>query len=128
MSKVVIDSSALLAYIKKEPGAEALIDILPHAFISTINYSEVATIILALGMPRELVESTLMDLVGELVDFNQSQAILAASLRQSTKSKGLSLGDRACIALGIELQLPIYTADKIWKELNIKDADIRLIR
>jgi PIN domain nuclease of toxin-antitoxin system len=51
-----------------------------------------------------------------------------ASLKKSTKHLGLSLEDRACVSLGIKLGIAIYTADKIWAELKLENADIRLIR
>ena len=58
----------------------------------------------------------------------QQQSFDIAFLQNSTKHKGLSIGDRACIALGIKMQLPIYTADKVWAELDIESAEIILIR
>jgi ribonuclease VapC len=64
----------------------------------------------------------------EITPFSQSQAALAASWRGKTKTLGLALGDRACLALGYELKLPIFTADRIWKEVGIKGVDVRLIR
>ena len=66
--------------------------------------------------------------ISSLVPFDEEQALKTADLKKITKSKGLSLGDRACLALGMTLKAPIYTADKIWKDLNLKDIEIRLIR
>lgn len=63
----------------------------------------------------------------DIVDFTNDDAQVAANLRIETKHKGLSLGDRACLALGRRLSLPVYTADRIWGQLAI-GIDIRVIR
>ena len=128
MTKVVLDASALIAYIRKEPGAENVLDLLPHAVMSSVNYAEVVTVLSRLTMTSDIIESILKNLIGHVMPFDQSQALITGVLQRQTKSKGLSLGDRACIALGIHLQAPIYTADKIWVDLALEDADIRLIR
>lgn len=126
--KAIIDASALIAYIKREPGAEKLIDLLPYSIMSTVNYAEVTTVLSKLGMPTDIISTTLKNLIGELITFNQPQALITGVLQANTKTKGLSLGDRACLALGITMNLPLYTTDKIWAELNIDGVDIRLIR
>ena len=73
------------------------------------------------------IEEILSNLNLEVVPFSQEQALRAGILRPSTKSLGLSLGDRACLALGLYLKLPILTADKLWSNLNLA-VEIRLIR
>lgn len=128
MTKVVLDASALIAYIRKEPGAESVLDLLPHAVMSSVNYAEVVTVLSRLTMTSDIIENILKNLIGHVMSFDQSQAFLTGVLQRQTKSKGLSLGDRACIALGIHLQAPIYTADQVWTELALEHADIRLIR
>ena len=128
MNKFVLDASALLAYIKDENGTEHLNEILPYSIISTVNYTEVASVLQTLNMSILLIEDILQDLISEVCPFTQSQALIAADLRNVTKDFGLSLGDRACLALGIEKQIPIYTADKIWSKINLKNLDLRLIR
>ena len=60
--------------------------------------------------------------------YDEELAFLVADLRKKTKAYGLSLRDRACIASGQKLQLPIYTADKIWRELQLERVEIKLIR
>lgn len=127
MTKVVLDASALIAYIRKEPGAENILDLLPHAVMSSVNYAEVVAVLSRLTMTSDIIENILKNLIGHVMPFDPSQALITGILQRQTKSKGLSLGDRACIALGIHLQAPIYTADKIWTELTIEHADIRLI-
>ncbi len=96
--------------------------------MSSINVSEAAAILLDSKMTFEESQACLLPFISTIMPFDEEFAFLTAKLRSQTKAKGLSLGDRACIALGIHLQLPIYTADRRWKELSIEGADIRLIR
>ncbi len=128
MNKVVLDASALIALIKNEKGANIVEGLLGQIIMSSINVSEAAAILLDSKMTLEECQACLLPFISSIMPFDERFAFQTARLKSQTKSKGLSLGDRACIALGIQLQLPIYTADKIWRELNINGADIRLIR
>ncbi|MBI2707374.1 MAG: type II toxin-antitoxin system VapC family toxin [Proteobacteria bacterium] len=128
MAEAVIDASALLAFLKGEERAiQELDDVLQRALISSVNFCEVATILGGLGMPNKTIKEVVEETVSKIVFFDSSQALIAASLRDRTKPYGLSLGDRACLALGLTYKLPVYTADKIWKKLDI-DIPIELIR
>ena len=128
MNKVILDASALLALIKNEPGADQVEKLLGLIVMSCVNVSEVATILFNNGMSIEDFKENILPLISTIISFNEEQAMMTASLQKKTKSKGLSLGDRACLALGIHLQVPIYTADKVWADLDLEGADIRLIR
>ena len=68
------------------------------------------------------------DIVTTIVPFDLEQAAQVSKLHPLVQPQGLSLADRACIALGMKLQIPIYTADKIWGELQIDNANIKLMR
>lgn len=127
-NNVILDASALLALIHQEEGADIVKPLLKKAIMSTVNVSEVFTALQRADiLPKEALTS-ISDFIQTIIPFDIEQAQLVAELYPFTKSKGLSLGDRACIALGQKLQLPIYTADKIWKELQLDNIDIRLIR
>jgi len=115
----ILDASALLALINQEPGSAIVEEHLVGAQMSAINAAEVATVLCNLQMPLEEIEEILNDLLEEIIPFDTEQALLAAALRNKTKHKGLSLGDRACLALGMKTKLPILTADKVWLELNL---------
>ena len=128
MNKVILDSSALLALIKNEEGSSVVEELLGSIIMSSINISEVASILLDSEMDTEQVSKAIEPFIDSIIDFDFEYSILCASLKKSTKHLGLSLGDRACISLGIKLELPIYTADKIWAELKLDNIDIRLIR
>lgn len=128
MNKVVFDASVLLALIKNESGAKIAEKFLGNIIMSSINVSEVAAILLDSFMLQEKCCECIEPFVHSIIPFDLEQCFLAASLKKHTKHKGLSLGDRACIALGIKIRAKIYTADKAWENLKISGADIQLIR
>jgi len=122
----VLDASALLAYLHGEQGAEIVADaIAGGATISTVNLAEVlgrATD--SDGDPAQLV-SQMADrgLLGGAISvesFTDKDAIEVARLRPETRAQGLSLGDRACIALACRLGLPALTADTAWSRLDLE--------
>jgi ribonuclease VapC len=110
----------LLAILNQEIGSEKLTpELLSISVSSTVNLAEVQAKRVRRGLrPDEAWEATLSP-VRQAVSFNEEQAKLAGSLVSHTRPLGLSLGDRACLALGIALKAPIYTADKSWKTLKI---------
>ena len=116
----MLDASALLAILNQEIGSEKLSpELLSISVSSTVNLAEVQAKLVRRGLrPGEAWEATLSP-VREAVSFNEEQAKLAGSLVSHTRPLGLSLEDRACLALGIALKAPIYTADKSWKTLKI---------
>ncbi len=125
---VVLDASALLALLNKEPGAVVVEEILSHSIMSAVNVAEVmAELYVKLNLPIEHAQGIVITLVNKIVPFDLKLAAEAAKLRKETKSLGLSLGDRACLALSKELHLPIYTADKVWGKLHFPN-EIILIR
>jgi PIN domain nuclease of toxin-antitoxin system len=128
MNRVVLDASAFLALMNEEKGHEIVASILEHSVISTVNMCEViAELHDKLTMPLDEAEGLLLTLVPEIIDFDLDQSVTAASLQLQTKEFGLSLGDRACLALGKKLNAPVYTADKIWSKVNL-DIEIVVIR
>ncbi|MGB3206679.1 MAG: type II toxin-antitoxin system VapC family toxin [Crinalium sp.] len=133
MSKSVLDASAFLAYLRDEQGSESVETALINGcYISIINWAEVLSKIVDLGEdPNEIMtqlqDEGLLQNSLKIVSCTEEDAITIAQLRVLTKSAGLSLGDRACLALGKRLNLPVLTADKIWTSLSIGIA-ITLIR
>ena len=126
--KVVLDASALLALIQNEKGADVVKPLLKRAVMSTINVTEVLAALQRVEIqPKDAIVS-ISDVIQELIPFDVEQAQCVAELQPYVRHKGLSLGDRACIALGQKLQAPIYTADKIWGELQLDNITIIIIR
>ena len=128
MSRIVLDASALLAVLNREPGAERLTpQLLSAATSSTVNLAEVQGKLVSRGItPDEAWEAALSP-IREAAVFTGEQAKIAGSLIAQTSSFGLSLGDRACLALGIALKAPVYTADRSWKNLKV-GVRIHLVR
>ena len=120
MSSVVLDASAILAIIFAEPGYEKLTpSLLARAVASTVNLSEAHAKLVGLGWnPDDAWEDVTSPIV-RAVDFDADMAKAAGSLVRQTKALGLSLGDRACLAVGATLAAPVYTADSAWKQLKI---------
>lgn len=127
----VIDASAVIALLNKEKGYELVGKELDNALISSVNFSEVLTIanrnIFEDKKSREEGMKLLKHSFPRIVDFNYEQACIAASFDKVTSKYGLSLGDRACLALAKHKNCPVITADKAWKNLDI-GVKIKLIR
>lgn len=123
----VLDASALLALLGRESGWEAVAATIPGAFVSAVNLAEVAGKLAEHGMPEGEVRQVLGGLGLAVVSFSEEAAVAAGLLRPRTRSVGLSLGDRACLALAHELKLPAYTTDQAWRELRL-GVDVHLVR
>ncbi len=130
MSPIVLDASAALAILFGEAGADAFdrdSQLMDRAVMSAVNVAEVMAKLVAKGVPAERAWSMATQPIREIVDFNGAHARLAGSLIAETRSRGLSLADRACLALGISLKAAVYTADRQWKGLRF-GVPIHLIR
>lgn len=127
MSAAVWDASALLLLLQREPGWRDLAPRLPGSVISSVNLSEVAAKLMEAGGDPETTREVLAGLPLEIDDFTADRAFQAAELREATRHLGLSLGDRACLALASSLEMPVLTGDRAWLELDLAMA-IELVR
>ena len=127
VSKYILDASAILAYLNDEPGGERLEEIIGDSCVSAVNLGEVLTRLSDDEVPEAEAHTLISLLKLEVANFDPHSAWTAARLRPLTRSIGLSFGDRACLALGLHLALPVVTADRIWKNLDI-GVSIELIR
>ena len=126
-SIAVLDASALLALLFAEPGAERVADVIAEgAVISTVNLSEVATLLVRHGQEPEKTLAPVREQVAVEL-FTPEDALTAAKLSPLTTPKGLSLGDRACLALAKRLAARAVTAERAWARLDV-DVQIELIR
>jgi PIN domain nuclease of toxin-antitoxin system len=116
---MVLDASALLTVLQGEPGAKRVIEVLPDAIISAVNLAEVASKLQERGMPDDRVKANIEALELTVAPFDGRLAIEAGLLRASTRSAGLSLGDRACLALARSLGATAVTTDRAWEALDI---------
>ena len=127
MSDYVLDASALLALLNAEEGADLVQDLLPDAVISAVNLAEAVTRLSAVGMPGNEIRAALALLGLETIPFGEEQAFQVGLLYPHTQPFGLSLGDRACLALAQATAATAVTADQAWEGLDI-GVGIRLIR
>ena len=128
MSNWVIDSIAILAFLNRESGQDRVREILSEgAVVSTVNQSEIFSKLLESGVPEVEISLIFSYLDLTIVNFDEQAAWETARLRSITKMIGLSLGDRACLGLARQLQLPVATADRIWASLEI-GVEIEVIR
>jgi ribonuclease VapC len=123
----VLDSSALLAMLQSEPGGDFVQELLEASLMSTVNWSEVVQKALDRQVETAGLREDVEALGLEIVPFTPEQAERTAHLRFQTRQFGLSLGDRACLALAAERKLPAVTTDRIWSSVEI-GIDIRAVR
>jgi PIN domain nuclease of toxin-antitoxin system len=110
----------MLAVLNQELGSDKLTpEMLNNAAGSVVNLAEVHTKLVSRGGdPDEAWEDTL-SAIQQAVPFDEEQARITGGLVAQTRALGLSLGDRACLALGLVLKAPVYTTDKSWKNLKV---------
>lgn len=127
MTDHVLDSSAVLADLFGEPGAESVRPAVEGAFLSAVNYAEVISKLVDNGVEPLEARERVDELPCSVVPPDPACAAQAGTLRAATRRAGLTLGDRFCLALALQLGLPVLTADRRWKDLDI-GVDVRLIR
>ena len=128
MTKYILDASALLALFNREKGKDIVEKLLPLSVMSTVNVAEVISELdKKLGIIPEEGKKLITDAIDKIVPLDLDQAVEIGKLRATTSHLGLSLGDRACLALGVSTGYAIYTADKAWGKLKL-DCEIILIR
>lgn len=125
--RFVLDSSALLAVIRDEPGTQQVAAAIPHSAISAVNVSEIVSRLIDLGHSVETADDILAAFAVDIEPFTPEDGIRAGALRSQTRSLGLSLGDRACLATAIRLEATVLTADRAWCEIDV-GCPIELIR
>jgi PIN domain nuclease of toxin-antitoxin system len=127
MVEAVLDASALLALLRGEPGAGNVSAVLIRSCISAVNLAETHSKMVEYGKPLDEVVYQIERLRIPVVPFDAEQARLVASLWKATRVAGLSLGDRACLALGLKTGRPVLTTETKWREVNVGVA-VELIR
>lgn len=110
----VFDASAVLCLLQEEKGAERVADVLPAAIIGAVNYSEVVGKLVEGGIEEATVDRLIDTLQLKVIPFDEVQARLAGLLRPTTRKLGLSLGDRACLALAASEGATALTCERTW--------------
>jgi PIN domain nuclease of toxin-antitoxin system len=124
---VVLDASALLALAFRERGHEAVAAALPDAVMSAVNFAEVVARLIDVGDTPDRAAASAADFGVPILPFTETQAADAGLLRAATRTLGLSLGDRACLALARELGAPVITADRAWGTLDL-GIEVQVLR
>lgn len=123
----VLDASALIALFDGEDGAEVVAELRRGSFISTVNLMEVSQAAMARSIPTGSRRRELEDLGIAVVPFTAAQAESGATMLEATRGSGLSLADRACLALALELGATAVTGDRAWAEIDV-GVEVKLIR
>ncbi len=119
MSEHVLDASALLAVMLGERGAEEVLERIPGAVIGAVNLAEVVAKLQERGVPDAEIDREIAELDLPVIPFDAAQAMAAGKLRARTRPLGLSLGDRACLALAMARDVPAVTTDRGWMALDV---------
>jgi ribonuclease VapC len=127
VSKYILDASALLALLNNEPGAKRVEEILRESVLGAVNACETVGKLVSSGMSVADAQSSVELINIEVLSFDEGAAYKAGGLIAETRKLGLSLGDRACLALGLILNLTVVTADQSWSRLKLPVA-IEVIR
>jgi ribonuclease VapC len=114
---VVLDASAVLAAFFNERGADRIVEQMSGALLSTVNYAEVVAKLVDRGTPEEQILEIMAQLDVKVVPVDRDQATTAGLLRATTRDAGLSLGDRACLALAIRRGGVALTTDRAWEAI-----------
>jgi PIN domain nuclease of toxin-antitoxin system len=126
-NEIVADASAILAVLKNEPFTKVDPTRLVGAIISAVNMCEVLSKLHDDGLTPAQADTAAARLELAVVAFDAAQAAVAAELRLKTRSRGLSLADRACLTLGRQLGCVVVTADRAWADLEV-GVEVILIR
>lgn len=119
MNNIILDASAVLAFLDDEPGCDQVDAVLRSAVVGTVNLAEVYTKLEERGIDSTTPVTAIRDAVREVIALTAEQAALIGQLRPLTRHLGLSLGDRACLALGVHLGGTVYTTDREWLKLTL---------
>jgi len=127
VSRVVLDTSALLALCFAENGAKKVAARGQDGLMSAVNYSEAIAKATDYGLPLETVKRALASLKLRMVPFDEEHAVMAASFRPATRKLHVSFADRACLSAAAVAGLPVLTGDRKWAKIDC-GVEIVLIR
>jgi PIN domain nuclease of toxin-antitoxin system len=119
VTEVVLDASALIAFLREERGADKVAAVLAGSCISAVNLAETYCKLVEYGKPLDAVAFQIERLQIPVIPFDAEQAQIAASLWNKTRAVGMSLGDRACLSLALRTSLPALTTEETWQKCDI---------
>lgn len=124
---ILLDASALLAFLFKEMGHDVVLEYLDDCCISSVNLLEVASRFSRDGLDPQPVLEVINSLGIQVIPFEYQHILPVAKLVQSGKAYGLSQADRICLGLGLFKNLPVLTADRVWQNLEL-DIEVVVLR
>jgi ribonuclease VapC len=124
----VLDATALIALLSREPGHQKVAEILDRAAVSTVNLAETIHKLVQRGSAPAQAERFLRDLQIRTEEWSEDMAYESAGLAHSSRALGLSLGDRACLTLAKHLGATAVTADRIWRKIPALGVPILIFR
>ena len=127
-STVVLDASAVLAFVRAEPGGENVLPDIGRAAISPVNGQEIVKELALAGMSADEAAAVLDGLRLDVRPHGEAQALAAGMLVRQTRRYGRGLGDRARMALGIALDATVVTADREWRLVEVPGLRLEHIR
>lgn len=116
---VVLDTSAVLALLFGEPGRDKVAPVVDEAIISAVNLAEIVAKLIDIGYDDEDAKRVVEAFLPSVMPFDVPLAIATGAMRRGTRQHGLSLGDRACLALAVRDSVRVLTADRAWAKLDI---------
>jgi ribonuclease VapC len=127
MIRAAVDASAVLAFVNREAGWQRAAAAMSSGIVSSVNLAEVVTKLILMGGTAGEIHEAWSALNLQVQPFDDARAFAAGLLVARTRRFGLSLADRACLALAIELDIPAVTADRAWSKLDLP-VEIQVIR
>lgn len=127
MAEAVLDASAVLAFLRREPGEDVVRRAMPRSLLCAVNLTEIVGKLIERGAAAAAAVEIARSLPYRIVPYDEDLACEAGVLWGETRAAGLSLGDRACLALARRERLPAVTADERWTRENI-GVEVHAIR
>lgn len=115
---IVLDASAVLAFLKRERGWDVVEPLLQGAVMSAVNLAEVLAKVVETGRDPEAVKRDLEDQGIAFVDATPRQALRVAGLQPAAREHGLSYADRFAVALAEETGGDLLTSDETLSRLT----------
>jgi len=109
----------VLALVLEEPGADVVEELAEDAALSAVNWAEVWQVARDVGVLVAELRSRVEEYGVSIVPFDPADAERTGDLHHPTRAAGLSLADRACLALAARLGVPAVTADRAWQSLDL---------
>jgi ribonuclease VapC len=128
VSAVVFDTSAVIALLRDEPGADLVARYVGQAAMSAVNLQELIKALLLRGLDLPVIETLLQNLRLDIHAHDREAAFAAALLTGATRQFGSGIGDRTCMALAVKLRLPVLTTDRAWAKVSVPGLTVELVR